>query len=153
MDRTLISYMALGCSFLCRSVSLVLVKFTRWGAKGTFLRWKKRRWPCRPDHLELSVFCHVGTLSRLSHIDYLQRGSDVVGSATELGQRGVWALKRCCRWSRRAVRQWVSIFIQVSWALPLGYLSLPGSHLTFYIPVSSFFLSFFTSQGEMKGEW
>lgn len=57
------------------------------------------------------------------------------------GRASVWAHQRCCRWSRRAVGQWVSILIKVSWALPLGYQSLPGSHLTFYTPVSTFSFS------------
>lgn len=66
------------------------------------------------------------------------------GQQQNWGRTSMWAHKWCCRWSRRAMRQWVSIFIQVSWALPLRYQSLPGSHLTFYTPVSSFSFSPFS---------
>ena len=57
----------------------------------------------------------------------------MVGSAAELGQSEHVSSQMMLQVVKEGSEAMgLYIFIQVSWALPLRYQSLPGSHLTFY---------------------
>lgn len=111
MDRTLISYIASGCSFLCRSVSFVLDKFTRWRAKSatTILGWRKRCCPDLPIHSSWASLVRW-TLAQSSltfvtrkhwHVEgsavEFDRGYELINDAT-VGERGQWYYGSLFRW-------------------------------------------------------
>lgn len=135
MDRTLISYMASGCSFLCRSVSFVLDKFTCWRAKSatTFLGWRKRCCPDLPTHSSWASLV-MWTFAQSSLIFFTRKNWHVEGPAVEFA-RGSELINDAAVGGRG---QWCR-------GLYSGDLGSPNSS------ISLFSLSPFTSQEKVKG--